>query len=184
MERQAERALGNMLPIELRPSKAVAIGGTLLGLVSLGIGAGLAADGRPLLVVLGVVVGAVGLLMAVTATAALWPGAAFLRLSHEGITVKWLTRHSCYRWTDIERIGLRREGRNAWVVALRLVPQHPEHTRDDQSEFHASVGGGWQLGQPALKALLEEHHRQALARSAAAIPAVAAPPGSLTVPRC
>jgi hypothetical protein len=166
-----------MLPIELRPSKAVAIGVALLGLVSLGLGGGLATDGRPLLVVLGVVLGAMGLLMAVAGAAPLWPGAASLRLSDEGITVKWLKRHSCYRWTDIERFGLRREGRNSWVVAMRLRPQHPEHTREDQSEFHASVGGGWQLGQTALKALMEEHHRQAMARSTATSPDAPALPG-------
>jgi hypothetical protein len=165
-----------MLPVALRPSKAAAIGVALLGLVSLGLGCGVATDGGPLPVVIGVVLCALGLLMVVAATAPLWPGAAFLRLSYEGITVKWLKRYSCYRWTDIERIGLRREGRNAWVVALRLRPQHPEHTREDQSEFHASVGGGWQLGPTELKALLEEHHRQALACSTATIPDAAARP--------
>jgi hypothetical protein len=166
-----------MLPIELRPSKAMAIGVTVLGLLSLGLGVGVVMDGRPLLVVLGVVLGAMGLLMVVAGTAPLWPGAAFLRLSDEGITVKWLKRHSSYRWTDIERFGLRREGRNAWVVAMRLWPQHPEHTREDQSEFHVTVGGGWQLGRSALKALLEEHHRQAMARRTATNPRAPALPG-------
>ena len=167
-------AQGTCFP-ELRPSKAVAIGVALLGLVILGLGGGVATDGRPSGVVLGVVLGAVGLLMVVAATAPLWPGAAFLRLSDEGITVKWVTRHSSYRWTDIERFGLRREGRSSWVVAMRLRPEHPEHSREDQAEFHASVGGGWQLGQTALKALLEEHHRQAMARSTATSPDARAP---------
>lgn len=153
-----------MSPVVLRGSRGVAA--LLAGFgIALGVLAVLFAIDAPRgFLVLTVFLGACSAALLLRAATLLVPGLVALRIDDEGIHHKNLRRVDLFRWEDIERFGIAAKTKNGWSVGLRLRRHHPRYDAAASFELDVMLGDEWQLNRDALKALLEDRHREALTR--------------------